>query len=337
MDTLRILQIGAGSMGTRRLRDLPSAANVQTALLDARADRRKRAADRFGIPTFDTLERALEWKPHALSISTPPDRHESFVNLALERGLHHFCEANIWTPDVANIERKAAEKRVVCAPSNSLCFLPIFKELRAIVQNELGRLQAWQMALNTYMPGWHPDEGLEYYARHRNTAAGREMVPFELLFLHEVFGRPAHVQGTVAQNSSLAGVKEATWSLQLQLENGATGQLTVLMGSPAVLRQGWCFGDAGQAHFDLVSGEILCQFQGKADRRVQCGATSQVLEEAYRQEMLAYVRAIRAEEPWPFPYRATTLSTAALAAAERSNEHGRREPVDASRQPAILI
>src|SRR5213083_326875 len=107
-DPLRVLQIGAGSMGTRRLRDLSARPDVSLAVLEARTDRRDRAMQRFGVTAFADLEAAISWNPDALIISTPPDQHEKYVHLALERGLHHFCEANIWTPDLDEIERVSA-------------------------------------------------------------------------------------------------------------------------------------------------------------------------------------------------------------------------------------
>jgi len=73
MNPIRILQIGGGSMGTRRMRDMSKRNDVMVALLDGRADRRDRARERFGLQTFDTLDAALAWSPQALSISTPPN------------------------------------------------------------------------------------------------------------------------------------------------------------------------------------------------------------------------------------------------------------------------
>src|SRR6185295_11108100 len=93
---MRILQIGAGSMGTRRLRDLHALPGVTIALLDAREDRRQRARDRFGLEVFSRLEDGLAWKPEALVISTPPGTKDAYVQTALDRGLHHFIEADIW-------------------------------------------------------------------------------------------------------------------------------------------------------------------------------------------------------------------------------------------------
>ena len=57
----KILQIGAGAMGTRRLRDLYQRKDVALALYDERADRCAAAHARFGVRVFPKLDNALEW------------------------------------------------------------------------------------------------------------------------------------------------------------------------------------------------------------------------------------------------------------------------------------
>jgi predicted dehydrogenase len=333
---LRVLQIGAGSMGRRRLRDLKGREDGELALLEKRTDRREAAAALDpGLVTFSGLDEALRWRPEALSISTPPQAHDEYVKLALDRGLHHFCEANIWTMNPALVEAESRRRSVVSAPSTSLYFLPAVQELARIVREELGALHGYQMALNTYMPDWHPEEGSEYYARNRNTAAGREMVPFELLWLDYVFGRPRDVLGLVTRGGKLAGVVEDTWSLQMRLEAGASGQLMVLMGSPGALRQGWCFGDAGQVFFDLFAGEIRREYRGGVNDSRNFGAMKDVLEASYAREINAFVDAVQGKKKWPQSYEASAWATAALAAAECSSESGRRVGVDVAVQPNV--
>jgi predicted dehydrogenase len=162
------------------------------------------------------------------------------------------------------------------------------------------------------------------------------MVPFELLWLNQVFGRPTAAQGLLRGGSRLEGMKEDVWSLQMRLESGAVGQLTVLMGCPTVLRQGWCFGDAGQVHFDLFSGQILCEYEGKNPQRHSHGTMSEVLEATYREEILTFVNAARGIGTWPYPYRSAAYATAALAAAERSADCGDGEKVDLALGPKVL-
>jgi predicted dehydrogenase len=337
--SLKLLQIGAGSMGSRRLRDLAHRDDVERAVFDARPDRRAATAERFGVRTFDLLESALAWKPDALIISSPPDAHDQYVKLALRLDIHHFSEANIWTPDAKQIVAESRAKGLVSASSNSLHFLDVVRELRRTVTHDLGALHAYQMSLSTYMPSWHPDEGPEYYARHRSTAAGREMVPFELLWLNEVFGAPASVSGTVTKRGELAGVVEDIWALHMQLQNGAAGQLTVAMGSPLTCREGLCIGANAIVRFDIMTGVIARQVVSSPSVDIRTfGGTGdrEALEKAYFDEINTFVETTRGNATWPLDYHASATASAALAACEASAKSGRDEAVNLAIQPGIV-
>ncbi len=322
----------------RRMRDAAQRTDVALAVYDARPDRAMAAAKAFNIPCFTDLDKSLAWKPDALSISTPPDQHTQFVQLALDRGLHHFCEANIWTDDWRLIAHKSEQHGLVCAPSCSFYFNPLVAELKHLVDSQLGTLHGFQFVLTTYMPDWHPTEGDEYYARQRNTTAGREMVPFELLWLNDVFGVPQSVRGAVRQRSQLASNNEKledSWSLQIDLECGAVGQMAVFMGCPSVSRQGWCIGENGLIEFDVWRGIVKCRLRDQADTTQSFGGLTDSVETFYRDETYAFIDAVRGKGNWPMNYRAASIATATLAAAELSSLSASKERVDLQRQPGI--
>jgi predicted dehydrogenase len=276
----------------------------------------------------------MQWRPQALCIATPPDAHDSYVRLALECGLHHFCEANIWTRHWRQVEQASRERHLVSSPSHTFYFHPLVVELKQLVQQSLGKLHSWQFCLSTYMPDWHPEEGNDYYARRRDTAAAREMVPFELLWLNEVFGDAAAVNGIVGQRAALGNNLEDSWCLQIQLASGAIGQLTVLMGCPTPCRRGVCFGEHGMIEFDLWTGELKCRLNGRSEAPRQFGSQAELIEGIYQQEINAFVDAVRTRAAWPLSYRRASHATAMLAAAELSSLSGKNEKVDGDRQPA---
>ncbi|MDB6127354.1 MAG: gfo/Idh/MocA family oxidoreductase, partial [Verrucomicrobia bacterium] len=248
---MKILQIGAGSMGSRRLRDLSGRADVKLAMLDARADRRTRAHERFGVPVFEHLADALAWEPEALVVSTPPGAKENYIQLALDRGLHSFTEADIWSYGAAEIERRSREKKIVSASSASLRLLPVVRALEENVRAHLGTFLSYQFFMATYMPGWHAGEGDEYYARHRNTAPAREMIPFELSWLNPIFGPATEVSGNYGKFGKLPAATEDTWTLAMRLRDGGTGQLAITMSCPVGYRRGACFGTNGVITWDI--------------------------------------------------------------------------------------
>ncbi|MBZ0099992.1 MAG: Gfo/Idh/MocA family oxidoreductase [Taibaiella sp.] len=333
----RILQIGAGSMGSRRLRDLSLREDVEIVLYDQREDRRERASNRFGIKTFDNMASALEWGPEALIISTPPDMHHQYIEIALEKGYSHFCEADMWTADYDKILRVSREKRMISAPSFTSYFLPITTELKRIVDKELGRLYCYQFYLCFYLPTWHPGEGDEFYANHRSTSGGREVVPFEMSLLNYLFGIPVDACGTVARRGLFDMDSEDTWCLQVKLDNGGTGQMIVIMTSPYVKRGGWFAGVNGFVEFDIISGKVHRKFPvSDIDEVLETGSVKEIIETAYFNEINTFVNTLQGKAEWPFNYKDNAISTSTLAAAEKSAISGRVEKNNPDFQPAEL-
>lgn len=329
---LNILQIGAGAMGTRRLRDLHQRKDVALAVFDERADRCAAAHSRFAVKTFAKLDTALEWGPEALIISTPPGAKGVYIDLAFERKMHHFSEADIWTYGATR--RSAQTKGLVSTSSCSLNFLPVVKGLGNLVHDHLGSLLSYQHALGFHMPKWHPHEGDEYYGRHRDTAPAREMVCFDLHFLNFIFSPAVEVAGCFQKYGELAGPTEDTWSLLFRLKNGGTGQLTSTMACPADYRRGCCFGSQGLATWDIYSGEVtLRTAQDQVARQYQFGALPSVLDAGYFEEINTFVDAVLGEKIWPQSYALCQESTATLAAAEQSSVTGMWVKVDRDAEP----
>ena len=319
-------------MGTRRLRDLHRRQDIDLALFDERPDRRAAAQARFGVKVFASQAEALAWGPGALIVSTPPGTKGAYVDLAFRQGLHHFAEADIWTHGARQAGLLAPQ--LVSVSSASLRLLPLVKALGPLVRDPLGSLLGYQLALGTYMPGWHASEGVEYYGRHRDTAPAREMVCFELTWLIDVFGPATEVAGRFEKFGTLAGETEDTWSLLLRLSGGGTGQLTSTMACPCEYLRGSCFGSQGLASWDVATGEVALQTAaGGAPKLYHFGAIGTVLEAMYREEINAFVDAALGRGAWPDGYALMQQSSATLAAAEKSSVSGQWVRVDPELEP----
>jgi predicted dehydrogenase len=318
------------------MRDLHQRKDLTLAMYDEREDRRVRAKERFGIRVFGNMNEALAWGPDAFVISTPPGTKGAYIKLALERGLHHFIEADIWSYGAAEIERVSSEKKLVSAPSASLLYLPVVKALGTSVRDRLGSLLSYQFFMATYMPGWHTGEGTEYYARHRNTAPSREMIPFELNWLNPIFGSATDVAGRFGKFGALPADSEDTWSLSLRLRSGGIGQLAITMSCPVDYRRGCCFGTNGMITWDIYSGDLVVQTVADQSARSQnFGAIGSVLEAMYAEEINTFIDAIHGQRPWPQTYASSQQSSATLAAAEESSVTGRWVTVDSRQDPEL--
>lgn len=331
----KVLQIGSGSMGTRRMRDLSARGGLEIALLELKEDRRQKAAEHFGIQCFSDMESALAWKPDLAIISTPPQTHRSLVEILLANSLPFFCEAELFPYDFREVERVTQEKQIVAAPSCTFYFLPIINEVKKIIQEQMGALHAFSYCLSLVLENWHPTEEAEYYAVNRETNGTREMVCFEMIGLSHIFGLPTDAAGTIRTGGELGAGFEDTWSLQMRFDNNSTGQLLIVGGSPQAIRQGLAVGENGTIAFDLMTGTITRHLPklGIHDT-LECGAISDVLESVYYQEINTFVDAVLGQAQWPYDYRRACTLSGTLASAEKSAITGRVEKVDPTFLPA---
>src|SRR3989344_3777848 len=92
MKKLRFLQIGLGSMGKRRIRCLFFHNQKNIIGYDPRDDRREEAEKKYGIKTVGDFSKISPADFDAVLISTPPDKHGSYMRWALKHGKHFFTE-----------------------------------------------------------------------------------------------------------------------------------------------------------------------------------------------------------------------------------------------------
>jgi len=336
---MKILQIGAGSMGKRRMRDLSARGGFEIALIDSREDRRSAAVEKFGVSTFDTLDEALKWKPDAMIISAGPLNHRKLIETAMENGLNCFCEASVFGYDCEVVEKVAKEKSLVFAPSVTPYFYPVTEPLRKVISEELGSLFFYSASSTFYVPEWHPGETAdEYYALNRATSAAREVLPFNLLFINNVFDcTPTAVSGVVEKRGNLDIDSEDTWCLQMKLSNGATGYINTTMACRQSQNLFMAVGTNGVIEYDLVAGTIRRKLPGIGiDDTLEAGSALPVLETCYANEIYSFADTILGTAVYPFTYRDLAHSIAALAAGEKSAISGIMEKVDLSVLPAEL-
>ncbi|HLR32141.1 MAG TPA: Gfo/Idh/MocA family oxidoreductase, partial [Fodinibius sp.] len=114
MNTIDILVVGCGNMGTSHARAYNRLDEVQIVGLVSRGpESRNRLSDELGgLPTFDSYEDALEQtQPDAVSINTYQSTHADYAIKALEQGAHVFVEKPLAeTAEEAQAVVEAAEK-----------------------------------------------------------------------------------------------------------------------------------------------------------------------------------------------------------------------------------
>ena len=188
---------GLGSMGKRRVRCL-MALGVKPEEIwgnDIRDDRCDEARNKYGIRIVKNEQELDFGNIDAVIVSLPPDRHKLGVDIAIKNSKPVFVEASVILDEVIEIQREG--KGIFVAPSCTFVFHPMIKEIKRIIESgELGKVCNFSYHSGQYLPDWHPWENVnDFYVSNRITGGAREIVPYELTWITDVFGLPNDIKG----------------------------------------------------------------------------------------------------------------------------------------------
>jgi predicted dehydrogenase len=331
---MRILVVGLGSMGRRRLRNLTHLGGHELAGLELLDARREEVGREAGIPVFGSLEEALAWGPQALVISTPPDQHAQYALAAAERGLHFFTEASVVTTGMEEVIAVARGKDIVAAPSCTMRFHPACAKLRELIAaGAIGKPLTFTHHVGQWLPDWHPWEDYRtFYVAKRETGAAREIVPFELNWLTQLFGPVTELNAFVSKLSSLEADIDDIYSTLLGFESGVQGSMTIEVISRPAIRLARIIGEEGTLQWDWNGRRVLQHSAGQSEEwlehpdppPVQGPGGEWVAENMYIEEMAGFVGAIEGGEPWPLSLEDDHRLLLTLEALEDASRESRQ-------------
>ena len=227
------LVIGLGSMGKRRVRCLIALGVAPNNIwgIDIRADRRQEAHKRYGIHVATETDNIDFSNIKAVIVSLPPDKHFMGAKIAIDHSKPVFIEASVLMEDVKAIEKYNAGK-VFIAPSCTMNFHPLIKEIKKIVQeNALGKVCNFSYHSGQFLPDWHPWENVkDFYVSNRKTGGAREIVPFELTWITDIFGMPLDIKGYFKKTADIGCDIEDTYVCALNYRD-MVGSMTVDVGA----------------------------------------------------------------------------------------------------------
>jgi predicted dehydrogenase len=328
---MKIVVVGLGSMGKRRVRCLKRLDVLDISGFDPRADRREESSTKYGIATFGDWDKAKSLAADAWLICTPPETHLDYGFAALERGISFFTEASVTDPRAAELMAKLATSEVVGAPSCTMRYYPGPRHIKAMLQKRaIGRPLTFTYHSGQYLPDWHPWESYkDFYVSKRATGACREIVPFELCWLADVFGPVAALSCIKDRLGELDADIDDVYQLLLRFESKAIGHLMVDVIARPAIRLFRVLGTEGTLEWDQSTKRVRCfRASGGAwqEQALESGAIEPGYihsEEPYVEETAAFLAAVRRERPWPYPFAEDARILNLLERAEFSDKEGR--------------
>ncbi len=309
---MKLLIVGLGSMGKRRVRNLQALGFADVAGYDLRSDRREEAAGKYGIAVFDSYESALtDFDPQALVISTGPALHMDYALPAAERGLHCFIEASVVDRErilrLADLVKKGP---TVVAPSCTMAYYPGPRKVKElIVQGVVGKPLNINYLTGQYLPDWHPWEHIQdFYVSDRVTGGCREIVPFELTWLNQIFGEPDALACIKDKLTEMPADIDDIYHCLLRYPGNVLANVTVeVISRPQAIRELHILGSEGRLVFSADENCVRYIRVGDEDwtrwtvssGTVEAGYINP--EEPYISEMRDFVEAVRHRDAGLFP------------------------------------
>lgn len=304
---MKILIIGLGSMGRRRIRLLQKISGSYLLMgVDTQKERCETTSREFHIEVSSNLDAAFEqFQPDAVVISTSPLSHKELINKCLLHNCHVFTELNLVKDGYEENIALAREKQKVLFLSSTFLYREEIQYIEKATNPFKGRLN-YTYHVGQYLPDWHPWESIQnYFVADKRTNGCRELFAIELPWLSKVFGEIESVMVRKGKNTSLPIDYCDNYQLLLTHKGGNKGSLAVDVVSRKAVRNLEIYGEelyltwngqpTGLKRYDYNNKqeEVIDVYQ-EIDK--QEGYASFVIENAYQNELVAYLKEISGEK-----------------------------------------
>ena len=225
---MKIIVIGLGSMGKRRLRLLSERKDVELFGIDSQESRCEEVKEKFGITCFRSITEAVEAEAiEAAVISTSPLSHAAIIKECLTHNLHVFTEINLVQDGYEENMALAKEKNLVLFLSSTFLYR---KETQTIIE----KVQNAKCPLNyiyhvgQYLPDWHPWESYNsYFIGNPRTNGCREIMAIDLPWVVTAFGPIKKFYAVKSKNTELNISYNDNYLITLEHERGHKGVFAV--------------------------------------------------------------------------------------------------------------
>lgn len=293
---MKILIIGLGSMGKRRLRLIQKIDKGHNIIgVDGNKKRCAEAQKLFDIVTYSSLEEAKAENSDvkAVFVCTSPLSHNEIIHSCLMNSWNVFTELNLVADGYEENMKLAKEKGCVLFLSSTF----LYRDEISYICNELKGKEKLNYIyhIGQYLPDWHPWENYkDFFVQDKRTNGCREIMAIEFPWLIEVFGDVINYNVLSDKMSNLEITYHDNFMIQLQHEHGNKGVLIVDIVSPAAVRNleiygqnlylSWNGTPDGLKQFDC-NEKVLQNIHLEGTAEHAAGYSSFVIENAYQHEI----------------------------------------------------
>lgn len=317
---MKIIVIGLGSMGKRRIRLLSEHVDMTLFGIDSNQDRCQEVKDKFGIKCYNSISEVVAVEhPEAAVISTSPQFHASIIKECLQNNLHVFTEINLVSDGYEENMKLAMEKGLTLFLSSTFLYqAETLKIIEKVKESNVGKLN-YLYHVGQYLPDWHPWESYNnYFIGNPRTNGCREILAIDLPWIVTAFGDIKSVQVLKSKNTDLSIEYSDNYLIMLEHETGAKGVFAADVVARKAVRHFEVYGEDLHLTWDGTPETLLgFDIQKKEDVQLLADLTSEHIEgysnlideNPYRDELKAFLAAmVDGKQPlWDFEKDLTLL------------------------------
>ena len=308
---LKILVIGLGSMGKRRIRNLIKLGFKDILGFDELKSRQNEVKKSYPVTIFQKFSDSMLSNPDVMIISTPPDKHLKFAKIAIKKNIPFFTEVNLLSKHVKEIQ-SLQKKSSFSSPSYTMHFHPIIKELKKLIKNEvIGKPLVIHHHAGQFLPHWHPWEDYKkFFVSKKNIGGAKEILYIELSWLTYLFNDIKLVMGNSQKISNLDVDIDDVIQVLLKFKNNILCTLNIDVLSIPSFRDTKIIGEKGTIICNFNSGLITILKDKKTIKKpVKLGfvakgyANSTPPELLYEEEMKSFFSSLKKHKNYPYTFR----------------------------------
>lgn len=310
---MKIIVIGLGSMGKRRIRLLSEHKDMLLFGIDSNQERCQEVTEKYGIKCYGSISEVVaKEQPVAAVISTSPLSHAAIIKECLQNDLHVFTEINLVSDGYEDNMKLAEEKkRTLFLSSTFLYQAETLKIIEKVKQADVCKIN-YIYHVGQYLPDWHPWESYNnYFIGNPRTNGCREILTIDLPWIVTAFGDIKSVQVLKSKNTGLNIAYNDNYLILLEHETGAKGVFAADVVSRKAVRHFEAYGEDMHITWDGTPETLWgYDLQKKEDVQLLADLTTEhiegysnlVDENPYRFELQAFLDAINEDKKplWDF-------------------------------------
>lgn len=300
---MKVLVIGLGSMGKRRIRLIQKYdSTIEIFGVDGRRDRCDEVKKKYKIETSTSIEDALSNHYLGAFISTSPLSHAELVRSCLERGIHVFTELNLVATMYSENVLLAKKNEKVLFLSSTLMYRKEIEYIKEKLYQYEGKVN-YTYHVGQYLPDWHPWECYtDFFVGQKETSGCREFMAVEFPWLIDTFGKVKSFKVISDKMSHLKLEYTDNYLITFEHEGGNKGVVLVDVVARKAVRNLEVFGEEIFFTWNgTPEGLIWYDIKQKKDKQIILYETvdknadynSSIIEDAYYSEIVDFFSAIK--------------------------------------------